>query len=613
MIVFIVALAQDCEYEVSNCSSESTFINGELRYVFSGSVATNNSILKMCPRSDDDVPQWRVSTQLNSTDVPGIFCSNTTFNSSNVCNDKGILVIKQKQFSGRSGIYNFNFVSNNTNVKYELQIRFGLTGVHPFNGSVVRVNEGAEMAKLSWIIYPSSSLDAVQLFRGEVMSNLAVFDDSSECMQPMTSEFPTVLSVSVSSPNESSQGEYTLIVSGLSSGQNTSNISLRIDPVSPLPSSTISITSTITISITSTTNSVSDTPTDTPASASPSIVSPSSTTNDSITATVVIIAASCVLFIACVVFVIIVIILGCVCHKRRQNPLSAKRGDPEGIEIMPLSNGTSNQNTSKPRLGSTSSERPLTQGGSTSAINTPTSDSPLNYTAVYCSEQYSQCGKIIKEKHSDLIHIVDGEDAIRNSLVDPYCTDILLITLSIDEVVREIMSCGIDPQRPNGREKLRFVKFVSKDQYPDKTIGVNGFKYVLVEGDPSNIDTLLQAINKAEYPELVKDYRTEDHYGKGEDHFDLPEPQAQSTPHSLPRDLVIDGHTGRQLLEQQKKTNRLLEDISNKTGQNVEVNRGIKRATETIVENTQEQVALGRENIAVLETVYVEEDSSTNV
>ena len=106
-------------------------------------------------------------------------------------------------------------------------VSLGLTGVHPFNGSVVRVNEGAEMAKLSWIIYPSSSLDAVQLFRGEVMSNLAVFDDSSECMQPMTSEFPTVLSVSVSSPNESSQGEYTLIVSGLSSGQNTSNISLR--------------------------------------------------------------------------------------------------------------------------------------------------------------------------------------------------------------------------------------------------------------------------------------------------------------------------------------------------------------------------------------------------
>ena len=202
----------------------------------------------MCPRSDDDVPQWRVSTQLNSTDVPGIFCSDTTFNSSNVCNDEGILVIKQKQFSGKSGIYNFNFVSNNTNVKYSLQIIFGrshyisnkshdnifislgLTGVHPFNGSVVRVNEGAEMAKLSWIIYPNSPSappDSVQLFRGEVMSNLTVFDDSSECMQPMTSEFPTVLSVSVPYPNESSQGEYTLSVSGLSSGQNASNICLR--------------------------------------------------------------------------------------------------------------------------------------------------------------------------------------------------------------------------------------------------------------------------------------------------------------------------------------------------------------------------------------------------
>ena len=62
------------------------------------------------------------------------------------------------------------------------------------------------------------------------------------------------------------------------------------------------------------------------------------------TATVVIIGASCLLFFACVVFVIIVIILGCLCYKRRQNPLSDKRGDPEGIDIMPLSNGTSNPN-----------------------------------------------------------------------------------------------------------------------------------------------------------------------------------------------------------------------------------------------------------------------------
>ena len=130
-------------------------------------------------------------------------------------------------------------------MKYSLQIRFGrshdifykshdnifislgLTGVHPFNSSVQRVNEGAEMAILSWIIYPNSSPDQVQLFRGEVMSDLLVFDDSSKCMQPATSGFPTVFSVFVPYLNDSSQGEYTLIVSGLISGQNTSNICLR--------------------------------------------------------------------------------------------------------------------------------------------------------------------------------------------------------------------------------------------------------------------------------------------------------------------------------------------------------------------------------------------------
>ena len=108
-----------------DCTSFYTQIEYFLFSVFSDSDATNNSLLKMCPRSDDDVPQWRVSTQLNSTDIPGIFCSDTTFNSSNVCNDEGILVIKREQFSGKNGTYNFKFVSNNTNVKYSLQIRFG--------------------------------------------------------------------------------------------------------------------------------------------------------------------------------------------------------------------------------------------------------------------------------------------------------------------------------------------------------------------------------------------------------------------------------------------------------------------------------------------------------
>lgn len=111
---------------------------------------------------------------------------------------------------------------------------------------------------------------------------------------------------------------------------------------------------------------------------------------------------------------------------------------------------------------------------------------------------------LLKEKHGGLIHILDNLDDVRLALIQPHCTDILLFTDPSDLVFKEIMSCGVDPLRPDSRNKLRVIKFVTIDGVPSNTIGVNGYRFVFVEGPPDS-STLLTAISKAEYPELVKE------------------------------------------------------------------------------------------------------------
>ena len=127
-------------------------------------------------------------------------------------------------------------------------------------------------------------------------------------------------------------------------------------------------------------------------------------------------------------------------------------------------------------------------------------------TAVYCSSNYSKCGQIIADKHGDRIRIVKTWEEVRSALIEPFCTDILVIADPDDKVFREIMCCGVDPPRPSKREKLRFIRFTKEDAYPENTIGINGYRFVLVEGPP-DLNSLLTAINKAEYPELVKQSR----------------------------------------------------------------------------------------------------------
>ncbi len=121
---------------------------------------------------------------------------------------------------------------------------------------------------------------------------------------------------------------------------------------------------------------------------------------------------------------------------------------------------------------------------------------------MYCSPEYTQCGTILKDKHGDLIQIIDNWEDVRLAIIQPNCIDILIFAIPTDEVLKEIMCCGIDPPRPTKRDKLRIITFTG-DHFLNNTIGINGYKIVQVDGPP-NLDNILTAINKAEFPELTK-------------------------------------------------------------------------------------------------------------
>ena len=78
---------------------------------------------KLCPRSGSSIPQWKVSFELDSAIVFGIFCNDMAFNSSIVCVTNGTLVIKREQFENQNGTYSFKFVSSE--LESSLQIIFG--------------------------------------------------------------------------------------------------------------------------------------------------------------------------------------------------------------------------------------------------------------------------------------------------------------------------------------------------------------------------------------------------------------------------------------------------------------------------------------------------------
>ena len=127
--------------------------------------------------------------------------------------------------------------------------------------------------------------------------------------------------------------------------------------------------------------------------------------------------------------------------------------------------------------------------------------SPLD-TGLYCTSRYTESGDILKAKHDDLIQLLNDADAINAARIDSNCSDVLIFSDIVDDVVKEVTSSG----NPDHRGKVKIVQFVAKDKTPDNTLEIEGYKVVQYEGRPDNLDDLLSVTNKAEYP-VAKSYQ----------------------------------------------------------------------------------------------------------
>ena len=103
-----------------------------------------------------------------------------------------------------------------------------------------------------------------------------------------------------------------------------------------------------------------------------------------------------------------------------------------------------------------------------------------------------------KDKHGEAIHIVKDIDEIIDALQDLHCVEILMYGKITGDLSKELISRGI----PSDRSKLKWWQLVDKDQTPDHTIEINGFRVIQVEGDPNDFDTHQLGILKSEYPVL---------------------------------------------------------------------------------------------------------------
>ena len=161
---------------------------------------------------------------------------------------------------------------------------------------------------------------------------------------------------------------------------------------------------------------------------------------------------------------------------------------------------------------------------------------------MYCSSQYEHCGELLQQKHGDRVKRLTHWEEVRLAILQPSCTDILLFVCPSDEIFKEVMSCGVDPAPPYKRNKLRIMMFTPVDHFPANTLGVNGYRVVLIEGDPDDRDTISTAVNKAEFPELANCSRRSSDTTNTDNH-------AESVELGLQRESV---ELLRQLLETQK-------------------------------------------------------------
>ena len=172
-----------------------------------------------------------------------------------------------------------------------------------------------------------------------------------------------------------------------------------------------------------------------------------------------------------------------------------------------------------------------------------------------------------KNKHGDAIRIMKNIDEIIGALQDPHCVEIFVYAKITDELSKELISRGI----PNDRSKLKWWQLVDKDQTPNHTIEINGFRVIQIEGDPNDFDTHQLGILKSDNPVLqhiIQGPKKQRKYVKGLEETDYPQGSPQrihhppsvqtSTPQAKPED-------NREIVTVLKQTNVLLEKIAGHT------------------------------------------------
>ena len=118
-------------------------------------------------------------------------------------------------------------------------------------------------------------------------------------------------------------------------------------------------------------------------------------------------------------------------------------------------------------------------------------------TGLYCDSKHRVSGRILKNKHGDLIKLLSNADEINAARPDTNCSDIIIFSDITNNVVKEVISSG----DPTHHDKVKIIQFVTEDRMPDNTLEIEGYKVVQVVGSPDNEDDVLfTVLNKAEYP-----------------------------------------------------------------------------------------------------------------
>ena len=213
-------------------------------------------------------------------------------------------------------------------------------------------------------------------------------------------------------------------------------------------------------------------------------------------------------------------------------------------------------------------------------------------TAVYCGKRHTHIGSLWEEKYSNKCILLHSDDEILASLENPSCREIFVHSDPQDPVVIATMSRG----SPRGREKLKWWHIVEHDKTPDHLIEAEGFKIVQVEGDPNDISTLQLGMLKTDQPTFnhTNGALYEKHTPNGHTYSNLNASYPEDTDSEKKKlKEEIDGLASndggsatdalKELVQEQKITNKYLKEIKENTGQTANKAKEIAETEKSIL------------------------------